>query len=115
MKRLLLITALLLGGCDTDNTFIDLSFIYPDCPACPAVDCPECNDSVDGYLTELTDRIDVNSVKLNHYVDEVKIDENYAELIDIDGRVATKNHINLPKYTGTPMRHVLIIEFIQTK
>ncbi len=107
MKYILL--AFLLVGCSTDTSPIDLSWLYTQ------QECTCEEPSVDGYLTDLVDQIDVNTVKLNHYVDEVKIEENYAELIDINGSVSTKNHIELPPYIGTPMKHTLIVEFIQIR
>ncbi len=114
MKKLLLLVGLFFAGCnDTDNSFINLDFLCPDCPECEV--CSDCNDSVDGYITDITDRIDVNTVQLNHYINEVKVEENFAELIDNNGHITTKNQITLPEYLGTPIEHVLIIKFIQTK
>ena len=121
MKKILLISVfLMLTGCsDTDNSFIDLSFLWPEapqcqpCPQCQA--CPDCNDSIDGYITDIADQIDVNSVKLNHYINQVKVEENFAELIGLDGHITTKNHITLPEYLGQPIKHILIIEFTQVK
>ena len=111
MKYILL--AFLLVGCNTDNSLIDLNWLSPP-QECTQEQCVDKCDDVNGYLTDLADQIDVNSVKLNHYVNEIKINENYAELIDINGSVSTKNHIDLPPYIGEPMKHTLIIEFTQT-
>ena len=106
--------AILLAGCnDTNNTSIDLSWLWPECPECEV--CSDCNDSIDGYIADITDRIDVNTVQLNHYINEVKVEENFAELIDNNGHITTRNHITLPEYTGQPIEHVLIIKFTQTK
>jgi len=108
MKYILL--AFLLVGCD--NNPIDLSWLF-DTKPCTEEQCIDKCDDVDGYLTDLTGQIDVNTVKLNHYINEIKVNENYAELITVDGKVSTKNHIDLPPYIGEPMKHTLIIEFTQ--
>ena len=114
LYQTLLAAALVLGGCaDTDNTFIDLSWLWPECQECEV--CPDCNNSVDGYITDITDRIDVNSVQLNHYINQVKVEENFAELVDDNGHIKTRNTITLPEYTGQPIEHVLIIKFTQVK
>ncbi len=110
MKYILL--AFLLVGCDTDNSIINLDWLYP-VQECTKEQCIEDYSDVDGYLTEITSQIDVNTVKLNHYVNEIKVNENFAELIDINGSISTKNHIDLPPYIGEPMKHTLIIEFTQ--
>ncbi len=107
--------ALLLSGCDIGtNDKVDTEFLCPDCPVCPPVVVCDDNDSIHGYLTELEGKVDVSTVKMNHYVDQVLLDENMAELIEIDGEAATKNKINFPAYPGTPLKHTLVIEFMQT-
>ena len=111
MKKLLLLSFLLVG-CETNNTFIDLSWLF-NTQECTEEQCADQCEDVNGYLTDLADQIDVNTVKLNHYINEIKVNENYAELITVDGKVSTKNHIDLPPYIGEPMKHTLIIEFTQ--
>ena len=111
-----IILALLLVGCDTDNSPVNLDWLYPKEKAeCTEIECKNLYADVDGYLTDIVAQIDTSTVKLNHYVNEVKIEENYAELIDIDGHVATKNNIDLVPYEGTPIKHTLIIEFTQVR
>lgn len=118
MKHLFILPALLLIGCNNTDK-IDTSFRDDpkECPApvipepCPV--CPEPEKSINGFIDDITDYIDVNNVKMEHYVDEVKIDDNIATLYDINGSVATKNKIIMPPYIGKPMRHVLIVEFYQ--
>ena len=110
------ILAFLLVGCNTDNSVVNLDWLYPKEKAeCTEIECKNLYADVDGYLTDIVVQIDTSTVKLNHYVNEVLVDENYAEVIDIDGHVATKNHIDLPPYVGTPMKHTLIVEFMQIK
>jgi hypothetical protein len=123
---LVLGTVFTLSGCDDgegsiSGSPIDLSWICP-APQKEIVyvekECPECNVSeeqlFDGIIKDITDKIDVNSIKMNHYVDEVLYEENYAEPFDYNGHIATKNMITLPAMTnGVHRKHVLVIEFEQ--
>lgn len=122
MKKIIVGFALMLAmaGCDIGNEKIDTAFLQEPCPVCPEVVVPDpivsCDETVYGQLrNELVGQIDTNNVKMNHYVDGVMIDESYAELFDDNGSLATQNPILLPAYSGTDLRHVLVVEFTQVR
>ena len=120
MKHLLItfIAVFALTGCGNDGGFIDLGFLGiggeepPPATECPAPETPQ--EVIYAQLNDLSDRIDVNSVNVNHYVNAVSIEESNAELFDSNGSLITQNVITLPEYIGEPMRHVLVVEFYQT-
>jgi len=125
MKNILatIVMALALTGChDVDNSNVDLSWLFPEpqiveVPVevpCEETEC-DCNKTINGLITDITDKLDTNSIKMNHYIDKVKVEENMAEVVDIDGDIVTKNMITLPVYEGHPIKHTLIIEFYQVK
>lgn len=117
---IMLLTSLILIGCNepvhNDNSLIDLSWLFsatvePEpCPVCPAQE-----ETIYGQISDITDKIDANRVTLNHYVNEVQIEENLADIFDINGSIVTQNAITMPAYTGEEMKHVLIVRFYQVK
>ena len=121
MKKILWIIALalFLVGCNNDK--IDTTFLCEEKNATiiyePAIKCEpvQCEETIYGHLTnEWLERIDSSNVKLNHYINDVEVEENLADIIDINGQLATSNPITIPEYVGEPMKHILIIEFWQT-
>jgi len=110
-------------GCADEK--VDTNFLCKECPEpiiCETVEplpCEPvaCEETIYGNLTnEWMERIDTSSIKLNHYINEVEVEENLADVIDVDGNgtLGTSNPITVPEYVGEPMKHTLIIEFWQT-
>jgi|GEM_PF-6371999 len=105
--------------------------LYPECPECNTTKdcpvCPKCEEpepcpvcptygDYDGIIQDILQDIDVENIKMNHYVDGELIDTNYAELLyDVNNKPYTKNNIIMPPYKGEPMKHVLVIEFMQIR
>lgn len=119
-KILILIPAMFLFvGCDwfsVSNDTIDTGFINPqtECPTCPEPEpCSSDNDRIYGQLSDITSQIDVSNVRLNHYVDEEKIEENLADIFDINGSIVTQNVITMPPYAGQRIKHIIVVEFYQ--
>lgn len=114
---LALITILAITGCNNDK--IDTTFL---CEEQPIIEQPiaiqepvPCEETIYGNLSnEWMERIDTSNVKLNHYINDTEVTENLADVIDINGQLATSNPITIPEYVGQPMKHILIIEFWQT-
>ena len=114
MKKTILsvVAVMLLSGCENGSP-IDLSFLFPQDPPNDLCVPVPCEDSFSGMIQEVSDRIDTNTVKMEHYVDEILLDENVATLEIRDGKVSTVNNIIIPSYKGIPMRHILVVEFMQ--
>lgn len=119
---LALIVMLSFSGCDNpfssiDEQKIDLSSLTTPCQECPEIPAPEeCpSKEIYGHIMDITTDIDTASVKMNHYVDDALIYENFADVVDINGQLATTNVITLPTYSGVPIKHILIVEFTQIK
>lgn len=120
IKIVLLASMLFFSGCDTGSNKIDTEFLQPtvevivEVPIEPTIE--QCEIMVSGNLANIwMDRIDLSNVKLNHYVNGVQIEDNLADIVDINGTLGTSNPITIPAYIGTPMTHVLVVEFMQTK
>lgn len=118
MKTIFLITTMLMfAGCSNDT--IDTKFLAEECPApivCEVIDPLPCEQTIYGHLTdEWMERIDTSSVRLNHYIDEVQVEENLADVVDMNGQLATSNPITIPEYIGQDMKHILIVEFWQVR
>jgi len=124
MKKILLIIALalFLGGCSDEK--IDTEFLCEEKNTTIIIEAPNpipycqpvpCEETIYGHLTdEWLSRIDANNVKLNHYINDELTETNIADIVDLNGTLATTNPITIPEYIGEPMKHVLIIEFWQT-
>ena len=110
------IAAILLAGCGEEK--VDTAFLN-ECPApvvCPdPIECSEEGVIYGSLRDDLIDQIDVSTVKLDHYVDEVMIASSFADIIEINGSLATSSEITLPPYPGSPVKHTLLVEFMQVK
>ena len=130
MKKLLILTSMaaILIGCESfsvSSEDADIDFLVEDVKECEVT--PEaykiCQDSlleaqkyeINGIIDELSDKIDVNNVILNHYIDEIKVEENIARVVQLSGESVTRNKITLPEYNNEPIKHTLIIQFTQIK
>ena len=117
MKKMLIVLSLsfFLIGCDNaknTNKEIDLSSLNPW--NVEDVNIPACTEVMNGMLTkDVFSQIDVNRVKLNHYINGQMVEENLADIVDLDGAVQTRNIITLPPYKGDEIKHILIVEFFQ--
>ena len=124
-KALLTISAIfIMAGCTNDKVdtgFLcsedkNTTFIVEAPTVVPYCEPVACQQTIYGHLTdEWLERIDTSNVKLNHYIDEVEVEENLADVVDYNGQLATTNPISIPEYVGTPMKHILIVEFYQIK
>ncbi len=112
---------MMLNGCDgfVKSTVIDLGFLNPTPvpTVCPVVEeCPTCEEALTGHLgSDWLAKVD-GSIKMNHYIDDVLVDENYATLgVSCAGENQSSNPITLPMYDGSPIKHILIVEFVQVR
>ena len=72
--------------------------------------------SFNDFFSSLADRTDINNIKINHYVNGELFESNEDQLFGIqDDKVVVQNEWKFPVYDGTPMRHVIIVEFYQIK
>lgn len=120
---LLLSTLFILTGCnDTpiSNDKIDLEFLTPEPVTIVEqvevlMPCDFETELVGRLTNGWVERIDSNTVKLNHYVNGDLMEENYATVTDFNGTPATSNPLTLPVSDGTPITHVLVVEFTQVR
>ena len=112
-----IIAVFIATGCLNDK--VDTGFLN-ECPApticetCP--ECPPCDETIYGQLEDgWVEKIEEGSIKLNHYIDEVMLEENYAEIFDRNGTLISRNPLTLPAYEGQKIKHTLIVEFWQIK
>jgi hypothetical protein len=104
------------------STYPDLCKEYPECPDCPV--CDECgppytdnSELFSKVLDANFANIDKGSVKINHYIDEVRTTgEPFINIINYYLTIdAAQAELLIPAYNGSPIKHLLVIEFTQTQ
>ena len=116
MKKIFTVLGLtLLVGCGTGISNDPIK-VPTECPECPEPQaCPAPGETIFAGFEDFTDRIDLNNIKLNHYVDGEQFEENFADVATIDGKIMTKNAVTLPDFNGQTIKHIIVVEFYQIK
>ena len=122
MKKMKFVIAALCAtfivGCGSvDDSKVDVDFANTtECPVCPV--CPENTPNSELLRNLFTQnialKIDPSNIKMNHYINESMVSENYNEIIDtyLGDRTSDLQSIIMSD-DNLPAKHIIIIEFTQ--